>query len=27
MNTPTWRASCRYFTTKPTEEYPRGGEL
>jgi hypothetical protein len=25
--TPTWRASCRCFTTTPTEGYPRGGEF
>jgi hypothetical protein len=23
MNTPTWRASCWCFTTKPTEGYPQ----
>jgi hypothetical protein len=27
MNTPIWRASCRCFTTTPTEGYPRGGEF
>jgi hypothetical protein len=27
MNTSTWRANCRYFTAKPTEENPRGGEF
>jgi hypothetical protein len=27
MNTPTWRASCCYFTATPTEGYPRGGEF
>jgi hypothetical protein len=27
MNTPTWHASCWCFTAKPTEGYPRGGEL
>jgi hypothetical protein len=27
MNTPTWRASCRYFTATPAEGYPRGGEF
>jgi hypothetical protein len=27
MNAPTWRASCRCFTTTPTEGYPRGGEF
>jgi hypothetical protein len=27
MNTPTWRASCWYFTATPTEGYPRGGEF
>jgi hypothetical protein len=27
MNTPTWCASCRYFTATPTEGYPRGGEF
>jgi DNA/RNA-binding domain of Phe-tRNA-synthetase-like protein len=25
--TPTWRASYRCFTAKPTEGYPRGGQL
>jgi hypothetical protein len=27
MNTPTWRANCRCFTTMPTEGYSRGGEF
>jgi hypothetical protein len=27
INTPTWRASWRYFTTMLTEGYPRGGEF
>jgi hypothetical protein len=27
INSPTWRASCRCFTTTPTEGYPRGGEF
>jgi hypothetical protein len=27
MNTPTWRARCRYFTVTPTEGYLRGGEF
>jgi hypothetical protein len=27
MNTPTWHASYRYFTTTPNEGYPQGGEF
>jgi hypothetical protein len=27
MNTPTWHASCWYFTATPTKGYPRGGEF
>jgi hypothetical protein len=27
MSTPTWRASSRCFTTKPTKGYPRGGRF